>query len=291
MAPPNSRSSTRRFSTNAARWIVSLLFILTSLLGAFLPAIATASQDSAYRYQLTVNHDAPLCSHMQSVFHQYFRRPFHRLWTKKAYLKRGGRLPTPLPGVTDTNQTFQAIQYSLQPPAPNFNAIHWRLGVEIGKGRDGSVMYSRPILMTRLDLFNNNHPVTIVKDSFMGCYVPGCYSGSEDNLLLISKPLAQLQAGPVSLFTLPRGPQHDLNVHRDNQGYPWCSNIRPFIYQKKTYVSCYHQDWFRPPSLHHRTPEKETIQIYRYFATAPRAANAPSFGRVLICRFRMIAIH
>lgn len=210
---------------------------------------------------------------------------------KKAYIKMGGRLPTHLQGVPDTNQTFQAIQYSLQPPAPDFNAVHWRLGVEVGRARDGSVMYSRPILMTHLDLFNNDHPVTIAKDSFMGCYVPGCHGGSEGNLQLISKTLTQLQASPVDLFTIPRGPKHDLNVHKDNQGYPWCSNIRPFIYKKTTYVSCYHQDWITPPSLYHRAPEKEEMQIYWYFAETPRAASAPSFDRKMLCRFRMTAIH
>ena len=239
------------------RWLASLPFISLSLLGLLSPVAATAGEDSAYRYQLTVNGEMPLCGHMQSVLDKYFRHPFRRLWSKGAYLKMGGRLPTHRQGVTDTNQTFQAIQYSLQPPAPDFNAIHWRLGVETGKGRDGSIMYSRPMLVARLDLFNNNRPVTIVKDSFMGCYVPGCYSGSEDNLLLISKTLAQLQKGPVDLFTLPRGPLHDLNPHENNQGYPWCSNIRPFIYKKTVYVSCYHQDWVRPPSLYRRTPENE----------------------------------
>lgn len=286
-----SRPPTQRIYANSPRWLASLLFISISLLGLLLPATATAGEDSAYRYQVTINHDTPLCGHMQSVFREYFRRPFHRLWTKRAYIKMGGRLPTHLQGVPDTNQTFQAIQYSLRPPAPDFNAVHWRLGVEVGRARGGGVMYSRPILMTRLDLFNNDHPVTIAKDSFMGCYVPGCYSGSEDNLQLLSKTLTQLQASPVDLFTIPRGPKHDLNAHKDNQGYPWCSNIRPFIYKKTTYVSCYHRDWITPPSLYHRAPEKEEMQIYRYFAETPRAANVPSFDRKMLCRFRMTAIH
>lgn len=261
------------------------------------------AQVAQYKYQLEKSHDADLCRHMTKVFNQKFRTPWN-----KGYL---GVEPNPtifgkpydqiferLPGVEyDKNFTWDML-YSKYPSSPEFEAVQWKEG----RYHDSDMTVGpkeQPILLANIDIDNDGQKDWVVKSSFMFKMPTNVVSGAGNSdfagwdQLRIFPPHGLDLTVSLTLEQLTYGQKPDRPPRRiaEESGV----QLRPFIYNGKTYLSAYEVVW-HDEAIHTKRsrgyriyPDREYLNVLqvtsggkRFHSEAIETANTKT-----VCRIRM----
>ncbi len=268
-------------------WILGFLVCLTNSMQG------VAGEFDAYRYKLEQNNNKKVCSHMAGVYNKFFKKPFNTINDEAEYVGSGGVLPPLLPGAKEDLGSFINMRFSFQPTSPEFDAIKWQLGKETHHYRGVADAYlNTPFIAADMDINNDGQVETVVKDAFMGCYIPGCDAGHADDLSIFRKGDIDLMLGPIEWDVFFKG-QNDhppLAIIYGPQSS--CDLVRPFIYDGVTYLSCYHRKWLRdfrdfrdPRNL---TPAREYTDVLKYQGVEKLPDGRKPIKAETVCKFRMI---
>lgn len=275
----------------------------------------TLAQTAHYRYQLKESHDKELCAHMTQVFNQSFRTPWYKSWLKSEpnpvlFGKPYDQIFARLPGVEFKTKFTWNMLLSKYPSTPEFEAVRWREGrVNYADGATPPVYRPYPTLIAEIDIDNDGQKDWVVKHSFMDKMTT--YEGWEqayggdDSLMIFSfdgfdpmMPLTntQLWHGQKP-DRLPRKIDRNVTEKLDT------AQLRPFVFNGKTYLSAYQVYWpnlelskrlgheaTAKPNQHY--PEREYMNILRVtgggkrlFDQAIETANTET-----VCHIRMVML-
>lgn len=274
----------------------------------FFVAGNTHAATERYRYQLEDGAHNEVCRHMTQVFNTRFKTP----WDKGKL----GSEPIPkihgtpydqvferMPGVEYKKDFVYSMLLSKYPTSTEFEAVKWR--ETRVKPESNSIVSEYPALITQLDIDNDGQLDWVVKHLFMDKITTfegwGQAWGGNDHLLIF--PLNGFESVvPIPIETLiplknpskaPRSVDERISESLD------ASQLRPFIFKNKTYLSAYQVFWKftenaghtlpRPPYKEY--PDREYMNI---FAVLPGGFRKEGFESVtlpvnteMLCRISM----
>ncbi len=256
------------------------------------PIQGMTGEFDTYRYKLEENNNDKVCSHMESVFSKYFKKPFSTINDEDEYVKGGGVLPPLLPGAKDDLRSFVKMSFSFQPTSPEFDAIKWKVGKLITPthGEPGGVP-NDPFIAADIDLNNDGQTKIVIKNEFMTCY--NFYSADcspADSWSVFRKGDIDVMKGPIEWDVPIQGQDGHPPLAYIYGRSSECRIVRPFIYDGVTYLSCYSQDWgINGPDINRRTPDKEYTNILKYQGVEklPLPDGRTLLKAETVCRFRM----
>lgn len=251
-----------------------------------------AGEFDTYRYKLEENNNDKVCLHMAGVFSKYFKKPFNTINDETKYVKSGGVLPPLLPGAKEDLGSFINMRFSFQPTSPEFDAIKWQLGKETHHYHGEANAYlNTPFIAADMALNNDGQLMTVIKNEFMSCYIPGCYAGHSDQLFIFSKSDIDLLKGPIEWDVFFKGQNNHPPLAVMSWPHPTCDLVRPFIYDGVTYLSCYDQKWVKDyRNFHNRTPDREYTDVLKYQGVENMPPHVPTIKAETVCRFRMTVV-
>jgi uncharacterized protein (UPF0297 family) len=251
-----------------------------------------AGEVDTYRYKLEQNNNNKVCSHMADVYNKFFKKPFNATIYQEEYVKSGGVMPALLPGAKQDFASFINMRFSFQPSSPEFDAIKWRVGMETHHNHGETDAYlNTPFIAADVDINNDGQIETVIKDGFMGCYIPGCNSVHADVLSIFHKGDIDLMQGPIEWDVFLKGQNAYPPLAVTYGQTSSCDLVRPFIYDGMTYLSCYHQKWLKDfRDFRNRTPDREYTDILKYQSVEKLPDGRSPIKAETVCRFRMTVL-
>ena len=223
------------------------LILLLSL--AFPLAASAIDHFDAYRYKLAINKHKQLCAYMQRVYSQVFRQPwdYRDRSLSDAFPRLSYVVPDPL--------VERDMLYSQHPSTPEFERIPWREG----RAYFGDDLKNLgPVLIAEFDIDNDGRGDLVIKHGFMKSPCPGGGScpGGEDHIAvlrpgtidtggplnrtaIIRQYVGEAATGSVLSYDTLRYTANDAPPVRGAGERMSARNIRPFVFEGKTYLSVY----------------------------------------------------
>ena len=260
-----------------------------------------------YRYRLEDGAQNEVCRHMTQVFNERFKTPWDKGWLRLEPVPK--ILGTPydqvferLPGVEYNKRFVFDMLLAKYPTSPEFEAVKWRETRVMGDNT------ASPALVAQLDIDNDGHVDWVVKSSFMDKMTTwegmGQAYGGKDHLRIFSfdafDPVVPLLSKQLLQGQKPDRPPRNIDDNISNALDT--SQLRPFIFHEKTYLSAYQVFWSnlelskklgqstgnKPDKLY---PDREYMNI---LAVLPGGTNRYDYRTYVhsnteaVCRIRMI---
>lgn len=263
-----------------------------------------------YRYRLEDGADKEVCRHMIQVFNKQFKTPWDkgRLGLKSNVIPKIQGTPYDqvferLPGVEYDKRAVFNMLLSKYPTSPEFDAVNWK--ESRGRATTTSSSNDFPILIAQFDIDNDGSLDWVVKSSFMHKMTTweglGQAWGLNDSLSIFTlsgfEPEMPIPSKSLILNEDPSKAPRRLDSDISNGLITY--QIRPFIFNEKTYFSAYQALWKYAENVGHAllAPPRNLYPNHEYMnilAVLPGAFRRFDFDLTAaantepLCRIRMM---
>ena len=234
--------------------LLRALFVALQVSGValFCAAGNTHAATERYRYRLETGAQNEVCRHMTQVFNTRFKTPWDKGWLKPELIPKIQGRPydqvfARMPGVEYNKDFVWSMLLSKYPTSPEFNAVKWQ--ETRGRLTTTSSSSDFPILAARLDIDNDGSLDWVVKSSFMEKMTTwegmGQAWGLNDALSIFTlndfAPALPIPSKSLILNDDPSKAPRRLDSYISDGLTTY--QMRPFIFNGKTYFSAYQALW------------------------------------------------